>query len=267
MSKIARIKDINKLSCRYVFETNIPDNLYLCPPYNKLAEYNVELHPSSQSYATNQFVKLKDIQPIVNAFNIECFTMIKNLMVSDDNGASLYYYGRGQYIIDTISKDVSQDYSIHISCDISEGEMNDDPDDIYFYRGLTIAFVNPSVSYHSDGEWDGYSTVVELISLDYNIDENNERYDNETFLFRKIVSDYNESNTIIDHISGKKWYEIYNTEAANTDVNIISHGFVIEIQNIPFGVAEVYNMTVRGTLRYMDGSTNDFEHNLHLYIN
>lgn len=265
--KKIRINEVNRLTGQYTDETHLPYGYFKCVKYSELSEFNAELKPDSPSYGTNQLVAQIDIQPKIDSFsNISIFTYIENLYTSIDlNGGRQYFFNLGDYVLDRISRDYLGYNNIYITCQKSEGEWNNYPNDIYTYRGLAFVFICPHVVFSSDK---GLSTVVKLIDLSYEFDINEQLYDREQFTFRKLKTTQTDTSYVLDEINGKKnLSEFTYTEEENTNDTIGGTGYVIYIDNFPFDYKNVnYYMTIKGTLLYQDGTTGDFTHSIKLYF-
>lgn len=269
--KKIRINEVNRLTGQYTDETNLPYGYFKCVKYSELSEFNAELKPDSPSYGTNQLVAQIDIQPKIDSFsNISIFTYIENLYSStgpngDTNGGTRYFFNLNDYVVEKISKDDYSYNKITIGCEFPEIEWNDDPNDIYTYRGLAFVFICPHVVFSSDK---GLSTVVKLIDLSYEFDINEQLYDREQFTFRKLKTTQTDTTYVLDEINGKEnLSEFTYTEEENTNDTIGGTGYVIYIDNFPFNYKNVnYYMTINGTLLYQDGTTGDFTHSIKLYF-
>ena len=269
--KIIRINEVNRLTGQYADETHLRYDNFKCVKYSELSEFNAELKPDSPSYGTNQLVAQIDIQPKIDSFsNISIFTYIENIFTSPDpsggdNSGMRRFFNLNDYVVETISKDDYGYNKITISCNRPEVDWNDNPNDIYTYKGLAFVFICPHVVFSSDK---GLSTVVKLIDLSYEFDINKQLHDREQFTFRKLKTTQTDTTRVLDEIKGKKDIsEITYTEEENTDDTIGGTGYVIYIDNFPFDGRNVnYYMTINGTLLYQDGTTGDFTHNIKLYF-
>ena len=268
--KIIRTDELNRLTGQYTDENNVPYSLYKCIRYKELAEFNAELKPNSPSYANNQLVSKIDVQPKIEAFSsLSVLTDIDNMFVTIDpdgggNGGRHYFFNLGDYVLDRISRDYLGYNNIYITCQKSESEWNNDPNDIYKYTGLAFVFTCPNVVFSRSNY---ASTVVKLINLSYEFDD--EPYDKESFTFRKLKTIETGTSAILNEIDGKQDISDFTyTEAENVDETKEGTGYVIYINNFPFNIKPGvnYSMTIKGTLLYEDGTTGDFTHKIKLYI-
>lgn len=278
---IATIYDINELSGRYTTLTSVPDTLSLCVTFKRLSEYDTELKPTAASYQNEQLVQLQDIQPMIYSFNIVPYVIIRNISISEDpawgpNGSRHDYYSRYNYEINEISRpdDLSfeeETYHISVKNKIPSADLNVDPDDVYWYEGMTFVFINPYKVFSDDAAQDAMSTVIKLNYIDYMMDMGDNQYQSESFLIRKLKTKepwYTESEYIADSIHGTEKGGILYDETANGDRSVKSCGFVFEIRDLPYGKFNTvsYNFIVRGTNEYVDKSTSDFEYRITISI-
>ena len=267
--KIIRTDELNRLTGQYTDESNVPYSLYKCVRYKELAEFNAELKPNSPSYANNQLVSKIDIQPKIEAFSsLSVLTDIYNMSVTiapdgSNNDSAKHFFHLDDYSVNRISRDYLGYNNIYITCQKSESEWNNDPNDIYQYTGLAFVFTCPNVVFSRSYA----STVVKLINLSYEFDD--EPYDKESFTFRKLKTIETGTSAILNEIDGKQDISDFTyTEAENVDETKEGTGYVIYINNFPFNIKPGvnYSMTIKGTLLYEDGTTGDFTHKIKLYI-
>jgi hypothetical protein len=138
---------------------------------------------------------------------------------------------------------------------------------------MAFVFINPYKVFSDNEAQDGMSTVIKLNYIDYAMDMDENRYQSESFLIRKLKTKepwYSESEYIADSIHGTEAGAggILYDETANADRSVKSCGFVFEIYDLPYGKFKTvsYNFIVRGTNEYVDKSTSDFEYRITISI-
>lgn len=276
--KLITASEANYLTTTYPSD-DLPIDSNKTLTFEEIGEFNLILKPNSQSYAFEQCVCIGDVQPSLSvAFSpyINAFYNIYSSSTSpdgDDYGSSgSSYIGGNHTITSSSSSTINGEYKFVVNTNVSVDEMNDNYDELYRLRGLTLILIcPPSKPTSSVLEWDCLYPC-DLLSIEYSIDSG-ECYGDESISVHKFV-DTTEYGSIMDIDflcrSGLEEENILNS-TYNKSENYIGKGIIIDIydsgfeRNFPSN-GWVYNkfIQLKVKLRYNNGSIRTYTYYISL---
>ena len=274
--KLITASEANYLTTTYPSD-DLPIDYDKTLTFEEIGEFNLILKPNSQSYAFEQCVCIGDVQPSLSAsFKPYINAYYRCVRGSDDpdggtSGSSTYFYtGANHTITSSNSSIINGEYKFVVNTKTSVGEMNDDPDEFYSLRGLSLILICPPNKPNSSTlEWDCLYPC-DLLAVDYIIDQD-QYYDRETISVHKFVdtTDYGDLMDIgflCNH--GLESDNILNS-SYNMSEDYIGKGIIINIFSNSLASSDwVYNnfINLQVKLKYANGSIRTYTYNISLDI-
>lgn len=276
--KLITAKEANYLTTTYPSD-DLPMDYSKTLTFEEIGEFNLILKPNSQSYAFEQCVCIGDVQPSLSASfkpYINAHYRCESVSIDPDgstNGSTTYFYTGGNHrITSSNSSIINGEYKFVAITDTSVGEMNDDPDEFYSLRGLSLILICPSNGPTSSVlEWNCLYPC-DLLSIEYSIDSG-ECYGEESISVHKFVdtTDYGDLMDIgflCNH--GLESDNILNS-SYNMSEDYIGKGIIIDIYDSNFesnfpSDGWVYSnfIQLKVKLRYDNGSIRTYTYNISL---